>query len=210
MVCRYWLLYRDCPASGLAWRRHLRPCSVAQTATCARELMPSLFRMWTTWLAAVPSVITSSSAIWRLVSPVRSARPPPARAGQHRGNCATGRIDTPGGGRVPVGDRQRLLHGLVELERAASSPGRGHAASPSARRAVVKRAVQPGLAAGRERRAGRFSQRLAAAARRSASDLCPWAVRESGKPLQDKATPPASPSSRWMAMLSLRVARAPA
>src|SRR5438445_7767 len=44
------------------------PCCTAQAATCARVWKSSLARMCLTCTAAVPSLITSAAAIWRLVS----------------------------------------------------------------------------------------------------------------------------------------------
>ena len=45
------------------WRGYFNRSSLAHTATCERDLNPSLLRMRLMWTSAVPSVITNASAI---------------------------------------------------------------------------------------------------------------------------------------------------
>ncbi len=61
---------RERPSSGRAVRLSpIIPCSMAQTATCARDLRPSLLRIFATWRSAVDGAITSAFAISRLQCP---------------------------------------------------------------------------------------------------------------------------------------------
>ena len=147
---------RRSPLRAVIWvTPQSRPCSAAQTATCARELKPSLFRMWTTWLAAVPSVMTSASAICRLVSPrAISAGDLLLAPRQDRGRRDVGSQRPDGTQAAPAagaGDGQRRRDDLVQVERAAGLPGGVGGLGLERAPGRLQRPVQPCPTARRER-----------------------------------------------------------